>query len=480
LITARARIYAAAVLAIGAGATVAAAADDAPAATPTQRELLQQINDLKSKVERLEAATPAGQTGAQIPPAATSSAAVSPAAISDGAFASEAVFRDARSRSQLLDTPGSFTAGYTKGKFVIQDDKGDFSLHPNLQFKPRWVANDSQNAKGGTDDDFQSGFELRRMKFGFDGNLFGPNTTYNFLWATDRNTGGPVLEEAWAKYAFTSGALKNFSVKGGQFKDPFAHESLTSSKKLLAAERSLLTDLFAGGDNFVQGVSVGWDDGPKGSPFRFEVAYTDGINAPNQNFQDFPATKANFGVAGRVEYLAFGKWAEYEDFTTAANTEDLLVIGGGVDLTEAGNTDSLVHTVDAQLETGRLGLYGAYYGRSVEDFRLGTGAAATDVNTYDWGFIAQAAYIVNDHLEPFVRYDYIQFDRDGLAASVKQNKVHEITAGMNYYYKLHSAKFTLDFTYLPKGTPVADSGSDVLASDDEAEFLVRAQFQLLL
>jgi len=67
LITARARIYAAAVLAIGAGATVAAA-DDSPAATPTQQELLQQINDLKATVERLEAASaPASQAPASQP-----------------------------------------------------------------------------------------------------------------------------------------------------------------------------------------------------------------------------------------------------------------------------------------------------------------------------------------------------------------------------------------------------------------------------
>ena len=477
MITARARIYAAAVLAIGAGATVAAA-DDSPAATPTQQELLQQINDLKAKVERLEAASaPASQAPAS-QPAERTSVVTTTSEVS----AADAMFRDAEARSQiqLLQSAGNFTAGYNKGKFVLQDDKGDFVLRPQLQFMPRWVANDRENARNGTDSDFQSGFEIRRMKLGFDGNAFGPNNTYLFLWATDRNTGNLILEEAWAKHAFTTGALKNFAVKGGQFKDPFAHESLTSSKKLLAAERTLLNDTFTGGDNFVQGVTFSWDDGPKGSPFRFEVAYTDGANAPNQNFQDFPVNKANFGVAGRVEFLAFGTWTEYEDFTANGNKEDMLVFGGGLDLTEAGDTDALLQTVDVQYENKRLGLYGAYLGRSVENLRVGTGAAATDVNTYDWGFIVQAAYMLNEHAELFLRYDYMMLDSDGLAASVKQNKVSEITAGMNYYYKSHNAKFTVDFTYLPDGTPVADSGADILVSDDEAEFLVRAQFQLLL
>jgi hypothetical protein len=462
-------VWAAVSAAVGLGSSHALAAE------PTQQELLEQIKALQAKVERLE--NRQDSQAAQTQPAATQ--ASEPAPASTGS-----VQGDAERRSNpLMMQGGSFTAGYNKGKFIIQDDAGNFVFHPNLQFMPRFAANNRDNAKHkGEDSDFQSGFELRRMKLGFDGNVFVPNFTYNFLWATDRNSGNLVLEEAWAKFAFKSGPFNNFFIKGGQFKDPFAHESLTSSKRLLAAERTLLNDVFTGGDNFVQGVSVGWDDGEKGSPFRAEVAYTDGANGANQNFQDFPTNKANFGVAGRVEYLAFGKWAQYEDFTTVGGKPDdkMLVLGAGVDLTEAGDTDTLLHTVDAQFETGKLGLYAAYLGRTIEDAKIGSGASATNVNGYDWGFIVQAAYLVNEHLEPFVRYDFINFDEDLLASTVKENQVHEIAVGANYYFKGHAAKFTADVTYLPNGTPVANTGGDILASDDEAEFVFRAQFQLLL
>jgi hypothetical protein len=235
-----------------------------------------------------------------------------------------------------------------------------------------------------------------------------------------------------------------------------------------------------GGVAAALGVAVGWDDGPDGSPFRAEVAYTDGANAINQNFQDFPTTKANFGLAGRVEYMAFGKWSEYEDFTTIGNTQDMLAFGAGADITEAGDTDTLLHTVDVHYETGKLGLFGAYLGRSIEDATVGTGASAANHNGYDWGFIVQAAYLMDKHLEPFVRYDFINFDKDLLPAGTDENQVHEFTAGVNYYFKGHNAKFTADVTYLPNGTPVADTGGDILASDDETEFVIRAQFQLLL
>ena len=449
----------------------------AAAAEPTQQELVDQVRALQAKVEQLEAAQrgPAPSAQPQTQQAGT--------AFQDATVGSVLHDADLRSNPQFLEA-GDFTAGYSKGRFTIQDAKGDFVLRPQFQFKPRWVANLRENVGGG-DDQTQTGFEIRRMKFGFDGNVFGPDLTYFFLWATDRNSGTPVLEEAWAKWTF----LKDWSIKGGQIKGPFAHESLTSSKKLLASERTVITDVFTGGENFVQGVSLGWDDGPNGLPLRWEIAYTDGANAPNtdgiknnsnQNFQDFPTNKANFGADGRIEYLAFGKWSQYEDFTALGNKQDLLVFGAGVDFTEAGNNDVLLHTVDVQFETRRLGLYGAYLGRSIKDARIGTGAAAHDQNGYDWGFIAQAAYLLDEHLEPFVRYDYINFDKDLLATSVQENIVHEITAGVNYYYRSHNAKVTVDVTWLPNGTPVADSGADILASDGENEFVVRAQFQLLL
>jgi outer membrane murein-binding lipoprotein Lpp len=444
------------------GATVARAAE------PTTQELMEQVKALQAKVERLEQAQQQQEQQRQARQAQAGRA-------EEGATA-DRVLADADRRSQLLQTSGNFTAGYSKGKFLIQDEKGDFVFHPWLQFKPRFVANYREGGKnGGNSDDSESGFEVRRMKFGFDGNVFTPDLTYLFLWATDRNSGNPVLEEAWARYK-----CGDFAVKGGQLKDPFAHEALTSSKRLLAAERTILTDLFTGGEGFTQGVTLAYETG---GPVRAEVAYTDGNNQPNRTFQDFPTSgiNANFGAAGRIEWKAFGKWGEYDDFTTLGNDQDLLVFGGGVDLTQAGTTNVLLHTADVQYEVGRLGLFAAYYGRYTDDAAVGTGgAAATRANLYDYGGIVQAAYLLpDDHWEPFVRADYIHFDGEGLAAG-SENEVYEFTVGANYYLRGHSAKVTVDFTWLPNGTPVADNGADVLANDGRNEYLLRAQFQLLL
>ena len=284
-----------------------------------------------------------------------------------------------------------------------------------------------------------------------------------------------MLEEAWSKYRFND----SFAMKAGQYKGPFAHESLVSSKKLMAAERTLLNDQFTGGDNFLQGVSFIFNDQLKQGPIRAEAAITDGIkNNANQNFQDFPTNNADFGLEGRVEYFVMGNPKQYEDFEALNNKTDLLVLGGGLDWTEAGNTNFFLQTADVQYEnTNGLGLYGAFYGRYTQNAPVGVNpappaAAPSENDIYDWGLIAQAGYLIQQKWEPFVRYSFIDFDSDGLAAGV-ENQVHEITFGVNYFIFGHNAKFTLDGTWLPNGSPVADDGAGILANDGNSEFLIR-------
>ena len=167
----RRAVIAAAVAAAGyclgpGGATAARAAE------PTTRELMEQIKALQDKVQQLESTQDRRQQ--QIQSSKDADATVAQ------------VIADAERRSQLLEAGGNFTAGYSKGKFLIQDDKGDFVFHPNIQFMPRFAANYKEGGNG-TPDNSESGFEIRRLKVGFDGNVYGPDLTYFFLWATDRN-----------------------------------------------------------------------------------------------------------------------------------------------------------------------------------------------------------------------------------------------------------------------------------------------------
>jgi hypothetical protein len=457
------------------GASTAAFAQSV-AAEPTQAELLKQLDALKAKVEQLEAKQ---QQIEARPSTAEVDATV------------DRVIQDADSHSQLLDAEG-FTAGYNKGKFLIQSADGNFVLNPNLQFQYRFVANSREDGKHGDEDSTDSGFEVRRLKFAFDGTVYG-NIDYKFQWATSRTNGTPVLDEGWVRYKFKG---TPWAIQAGSLISDWDRETGVGSKRQLAVERSFLHDALSAGatnsDIYVQGVRGIYDNG---GALRASLSYTDGFATRNTPFTDtgggstfLQIANPQWGVQGRVDYKIQGDWKQYDDFTALHNTKDLLVIGGGFEWDTADNINALFHTVDVQWEPQAvkgLSAYGAFVGLQ-RDFRNAP-AGGTGV-TYDWGFLVQAGYLLSDHWEVFGRYDYTSFDSDappttgsiGAAADVTDN-VHEITAGLNYYIHDHAAKFTADVTWLPNGSPVDLNAAGILQqSNDSNQFLFRAQFQLLL
>jgi hypothetical protein len=494
----------------------------ASAAEPSQQELVEQIKALQSKVEQLEARQQKAQSQpAQSQPAKSQPSQLQPAQSqstpsqsvqrsSDETATIGSVLSDAERRSnpQMLQ-PEGFTAGYTHGRFIIQDASGNFTLNPNLQFQARYDLNYREsdaagNDSHGGDNTTQDGFEIRRMKIAFDGNIFGPDLTYKFQWATERNGGNLQLEDAWVRLAlsrvFGEGA-DNLALRAGQFKDPWNHEEITSSKRQLAVERSLMNEAIGGRlTKYVQGAALIWDDGPGGSPFRAEVGFTDGPNTRNTNFTNtgggLPATfpgeqNPQWGAFGRVECLARGNWKQYDDFSALGNTQDLLVFGLGASYAESGSSDILFHTADLQYESGNVGIYASYVGLYNEPKGgipgSDIGSAAGDQNrqaggnAYDWGFLVQAGYMLNPKWEVFGRFDETFLDDNRLPPGASES-FPEITVGVNYYLNGHAAKFTVDGVWLPNGIPTGDfSGAGLLDPDgDQQQFAVRAQFQLLL
>jgi hypothetical protein len=428
--------------ALGMGAGIALANE------PTATELMQQIEALQAKVQQLEA---------------KQSSAI---AAADVDATVEQVLADANRRSQLMQSEG-FTAGWSKGKFMLQSADGNYSLNPNAQFQFRYVVNGTD-----TDDwDINDGFEVRRLKFGLAGNMFSKDLKYDIVWATNRDGGNLVLEDAVVLYQFAD----QWAVRAGQFKDPVHHENLVSSKRQLAVERSLANAVLGGGIvDRIQGVGLVFSD----EALKAQVVFHDGLNTDNTPWFNAGGSGAagvaspNWGASARVEYKAFGNWRSYDAFTAMDNKEDLLVIGGGLDFTEAGGTQAIVHTVDVQWENAAgLHVYGAFYGLSVDN----------GASTYDWGAMAQVGYLIPDtQYEVFGRYSYLDLDEDRGGVLLIEDKYHEITVGVTRYFNGHNSKLTVDLNYLFNGSPSTQTGLGYVASPDDDQIVFRAQYQLLI
>jgi hypothetical protein len=376
---------------------------------------------------------------------------------------------DADRHSQMMDL-GGVSAGWTADRgFYLKSEDGNFVLSPFVLFQLRDATVWRQDAKAGKTDDTENGFEVRRLQLGFDGNVFSPDLTYRIFWqSSEITTGNLSLLMAWIQYRIHD---TPYVIGGGQFKSPFDHEQWIGDAKQLAADRTYVDDTLAGGEGFTKGLTIRYDDGGR---FRAEGALTQGFNNNNSTFQDFPTNEDNFGIGARAEYKFFGRWQDYEHFSSLGNTKDLLVAGGGLDLSEAGHTNVLRHVIDCQYNPGPIGLYAAYLGRYIKGNTEGPGG-----DTYDPSLRLQASYLFNPHWEGFGRYDYVHLDEREFKTPTSSG-VSEFTLGANYYIYGQNAKLTLDLSYLPKGTPTTDTGNDLIENPGHADLLFRTQFQLLL
>jgi hypothetical protein len=242
-----------------------------------------------------------------------------------------------------------------------------------------------------------------------------------------------------------------------------------------------VNELFAG-DVRTQGVQLGWSS----EQFRAAGMFSDGFNgsgaaaggavsgAANSDFDNDPS---DFALTGRVEFLAMGDWKQFEDFTSWRGSSNALMIGAALhwqndsEETNSIADDLLLYTIDASWESDGWNLYAAFLGANVDVDGGG------DADQY--GLVFQGGVFVADDWEIFGRYDVV-FGDDQLFPNDEFNVV---TFGVNYYIHKHAAKFTADIMFIldeTTGAPaVTSTGTGILDSAEEDQFVLRAQFQLV-
>lgn len=453
------------------------------------------------------------------------------------------VLADAESRTSLQSSGA--TAGYDKGFFLASPD-GNFKLVVGGQLQTRYsfsrLSNSSlngwntpaANANVNTPrvDRTAYGFELRRMKIDFSGNVIDPswtfkittiyNSTYNQTTGVSSGGNGAgtataSIEDAWINKDFGDG----LSLKMGQFKSPFNREELVSSKYQLCVERSLVNQLFT--TKFTQGVAFT----ANGDNLMGTICYNDGGNNANEaavqgNSGGSPGF-AEYAFTGRMQYLVFGNWKQFDSLTSVRGDAQGLMFGGAFNYQQGGvttanntttatngdgNVTMFTYTADAQWMLGGANIFGSFFGNAANNI-AGASNASTDVGSsvFTYGATLQAGYYLSDEVEAFARFEWydtlnngsngqpgVVGATSGTAATVLSSPFYAqhntiYTVGVNWYIAGKQVKFTTDLGYSVNGVMFTNgmynqsiTGADYRQDSDVnngGQFVFRTQMQLL-
>lgn len=385
---------------------------------------------------------------------------------------------DAETRSSLLSAGD---AGHD-GRFFIAGD--GFRLNVGGQIQFRYIANFRDDRPG--QDDFESGFQTRRTKLNFQGDI-NKDWFFRVRGNFDRDdSGGFGMDYGFAGYKFANGGR----VTVGQFKLPLLREELVGDDKQLAADRSITNNAFT--QDYSQGVMYDYET----ESWRLAAAFSDGLATRNTDITNNEDTssfgvggEADYAFTGRFEYMFAGNWRMFDDFTAAKGQDYGALLGVAAHWQSSANSnnpadidrDTLQYTADVSVEGDSWNLYGAFLGRW-EEFE-GLGGSSSDF--HDFGAVIQGGWRFAENTELFARWDAIFGDEDR-AAFASDDTFNFLTVGLNHYWAGHAAKGTLDLIWAFDKTDalqsvgvLSDTGVGILGDSEENEIAIRAQFQLL-
>jgi len=369
------------------------------------------------------------------------------------------VLADADTRSSLQGSGAG--AGYNGGFFMSSAD-GNYSMKLNVLEQVRWTFNNRNDA--GTGEDQTWGFENKRTRLTFGGNMVDSTWSYKvayyFAYSNDVEFDGasPVLADAFV--AKDMGGGLSFTV--GQFKLPFSGEYGTDAGNLQFNDYSTISNAFA--DGYGQGLMLTYS----ADAFRAAVAYVNALNQVDADWTD-DSPSDEFALTGRAEFKLSGTWDQFNNAMSFRGEEMGVLIGAGVnwaDSNTAGDGDVFGATVDVTVDFGGANVMGAFYWDNNDD--------AAPAGENPWGFTLQGGVFVSDDVELVARYEYGDPDTD-------TNDFSALTFGANWYLAQNTAKFGFNFGYAFDGiggiweTPA--SGNNWLAdgTGEDGQWMLQAQ-----
>ena len=422
----------------------------------------------------------------------------------DRAYAAE-LRADADSRSSMLGATSN--AG---------------GLDVQVLMQVRYTANFRDELTSGAlgDNDTTLGFSNPRSQVRLSGAVEGTDISgqviFDFGNATDnaRHTDGQanllVAMGAWA-------IDDDWTMLFGQWHNPVVAEEGFLPEHTMAVERSGMNEFFNPG--YTQGLAFAYTGSDS---FKFVGAVSDGAtyagNPSPTNSAFNSQGEDDFGLTGRLDWLASGTWDQFGDMTSWKGSNFGAKIGAGFHWQTAGNTnpstsagggnaifttllgeavdemDITLWTVDAQIEGDGWSVFAAYVGHKLEASGV---TAGNDLDLTNHGAMVQGSMFLTDQFEAFARWDSIFWD-DVLTTAGgagADDTTHTITVGGNYYFvpESHAAKFTFDAVFTLDNSLVSDvvvgaAGGTAGAADptttgllgtSDSEFMLRGQMTLL-
>ena len=367
-------------------------------------------------------------------------------------------------------------AGYDKG-FYIRSLDGNYKLKINGMIQARYFAT-FRDLDPGDGDEGEAGFVLARAPVIFSGNLITPKLTYWMILQSSRNTGGTYMEECRINYEFENGLY----MQVGRFRDPtFMRELDVSYTRQMGAERSYQYAIFS------TGIQEGICLSKRNDWLNVAAFITDGRGSGNPGTQmDFMNDNTDFAMSTGLDVKLCGDWTQYGDFASWPDEPLAIFIGADMhyetpetgDDVAANNLDHFIAwTIDATVEKCGFMAFGSFVQRS---------SLVPGENIDQSGVQFLTAYqIVPEKLEPFVRYEYIDFDGFTNVGSAKtavaDSSVNIFSVGTNWYFKRHAAKLTFEVSHAFDPIPVAVSAYGLLldSSGNDGQTTVRTQLQVL-
>ncbi len=394
-----------------------------------------------------------------------------------------------------------FLAGYDDGFFIAEGvaDNNRLEEAPYLLKLNGWGQLRMSNYISANEIGDFNQIQLKRARMIFSGNAFSPNFTWLIALDGRSQADGAIrLLDYYMDYDlgkhFWGLERRAFTIKLGQYKIPFSLARSISAQELQFSDRSVASMFFDANRSLAYGIA-GQRQLPR-SLQKWEVAIFNGLVTGGAETGGSGNLDNNFAFSGRLSSYFGSDWGgddicDYDWHETPAfrvgsgfavsqidrlgiNEFDAMrVVDSGNRLSgllpaEVSEFKVAMYAVDASWKYRGFSFTSEYYFRNISGFQ---GIVQSDL--FDHGFSLETGYFVlPKKMELLARWSRVVGESGTLG--VANQSSDERAIGSVWYFRRHSAKLTVDLTYLD-GAPVDSFSLDI--EPGAKGWLARTQMQ---